>query len=112
MHLATLGRHEALVSMLIKKGLDVNAKGHDGETALLQAANIGHVAIAQLLMKEGADVREEIRLVRRRYIGQQRMDARPSSSCCLSEAQSKPTQKMIPVEHRCHMLPREGTRPW
>ena len=35
LHLATFGRHEALVSMLIKKGLDVNAKGHDGETALL-----------------------------------------------------------------------------
>ena len=49
LHLATLGRCEALVSMLIKKGLDVNAKGHDGETALLQAAKIGHVAIAQLL---------------------------------------------------------------
>lgn len=49
LHLATLGRYEALVSMLIKKGLDVNAKGHDGETALLQAAKIGHVAIAQLL---------------------------------------------------------------
>ena len=43
--------------MLIKKGLDVNAKGHDGETALLQAAKIGHVAIAQLPMKEGVDVR-------------------------------------------------------
>jgi ankyrin repeat protein len=49
LHLTTLGRHEALVSMLIKKGLDVNAKGRDGETALLQAAKIGHVAIAQLL---------------------------------------------------------------
>ena len=32
------------------------------------------MAIAQLLIKEGADVRG---LVRRRYLGPQRMDARP-----------------------------------
>lgn len=82
------------------------------ERALLQAAKIGHVAIAQLLMKGGQTLGEETRLVGRRNLGQQRMDARPPSSCCLSQTQSKPTQEMIPAEHRRHMLPRKSTRPW
>jgi len=39
----------------------------------------------------------ETELVGRRHLRQQRIDARPSLSCCLSQAESKPTQEMIPV---------------
>jgi len=45
-----------MVKLLIDKGADVNAKVHDGETALMAAAQNADLDIVRLLLKEGADV--------------------------------------------------------
>lgn len=41
---------------LLKKGVDVNAKGTNGETALWMAAGAGHTEIVEALLERGADV--------------------------------------------------------
>ena len=46
---------QALVRLLIERGVDVNAKGVDGTTALHHAVNADHLTIADLLLRAGAD---------------------------------------------------------
>ena len=48
--------HEAIVSLLLEKGADVNAKNNDGWTPLHWASENGHEAIVSLLLEKGADV--------------------------------------------------------
>jgi ankyrin repeat protein len=45
--------------LLLEKGADVNAKTHDGHTALQLAAAKGHETVARLLLEKGADVNAE-----------------------------------------------------
>jgi len=44
------------IELFLKAGMDVNARGSNGETALMQAAVNNNVEIVKLLMKKGADV--------------------------------------------------------
>src|SRR5262249_943256 len=45
-----------VVGMLLETGADANASNEDGQTALMLAARTGSVAVAELLVKHGADV--------------------------------------------------------
>src|SRR5829696_2414303 len=47
--------NQALVRQLIERGVDVNAKGVDGATALHRAVNSDHLTVADLLLHAGAD---------------------------------------------------------
>ena len=42
--------------LLLEKGVDLNAKTHDSQTALHLAAEKGHEMVAQLLLEKGATV--------------------------------------------------------
>ncbi len=46
----------AEITKLLEKGVDVNAKDFQGETALMVAALKGHLDIAKLLVENGADI--------------------------------------------------------
>ncbi len=46
----------ATVKILLKNGVDVNAKDKAGWTALMKAINKGHKEIAKELINKGADV--------------------------------------------------------
>jgi ankyrin repeat protein len=46
---------QALVRLLIDRGVDVNAKGVDGTTALHHAVHADHLQIADMLLRVGAD---------------------------------------------------------
>lgn len=56
------GGDPALAKLLIEKGVDVNAKAHDGWTALLLAAMYGHREMVMVLIENGADVNQRKRL--------------------------------------------------
>ena len=53
---AALGKYEAIVRLLLKKGADVNTKNKIGETALYLAAERGDEAVVQQLLEKGADI--------------------------------------------------------
>jgi ankyrin repeat protein len=44
------------VQQLLDKGVDVNAKDSNGETALMEAAGNGHTEVVKQLLAKGADV--------------------------------------------------------
>lgn len=44
-----------MVKLLLKKGVDPNAKGNDGWSPLMRAAGTGHDAMVALLLERGAD---------------------------------------------------------
>lgn len=58
-HLAACEGHTECVSLLIKKGADVNRKDNCGTTPLFEALRAGHDAAAQLLVNSGAKTRLE-----------------------------------------------------
>lgn len=47
---------EELVSLLVGKGADVNAKSSKGHSAMSYSARYGHLAIVQYLLNHGAEV--------------------------------------------------------
>ncbi len=49
LHTAALQGNAAIVQLLLAHGADPNAKGNDGITPLLLAANQGHLGVARLL---------------------------------------------------------------
>ena len=51
---AVRARDEAAVRTLLDQGVDVNEQQGDGSTALHFAANLDHLAIADLLIRAGA----------------------------------------------------------
>lgn len=53
LHIAASEGHVALVEILIKNGLDVEAKDKNGQSPLFLASQAGHLQIATLLLKEG-----------------------------------------------------------
>ena len=57
---ATRAGHIEAVKQHLAKGTDVNEKKSNGETSLHDAADYGHKEIAELLIKEGADVNPRI----------------------------------------------------
>ena len=57
---ATRAGHIEAVKQHLAKGTDVNEKKGNGETSLHDAADYGHKEIAELLIKEGADVNPRI----------------------------------------------------
>jgi ankyrin repeat protein len=48
--------HEAVMQLLLKHMVDVDAKDNDERMALHQAAENGHEAVVQLLLKHMVDV--------------------------------------------------------
>jgi uncharacterized protein len=48
--------HKQIIELLVMRGVDVNARGNFGETALMMAAYWGHNDIVELLLRENADV--------------------------------------------------------
>ncbi|MBN1798973.1 MAG: ankyrin repeat domain-containing protein [Spirochaetales bacterium] len=48
--------HKKIIDLLILRGVNVNARGSFGETALMMAAYWGHKEIVQLLLHKRADV--------------------------------------------------------
>jgi ankyrin repeat protein len=51
--------HEMVTTMLLQKGVNVNARDRDGRTALHLAADEGHEMVVRLLPGNGADVSAE-----------------------------------------------------
>jgi ankyrin repeat protein len=54
LHLAVWGDHKSTVELLVQHGADVNSTNKNLETPLHFAAKVGSLAIAKLLLKEGA----------------------------------------------------------
>jgi uncharacterized protein len=55
LHSACSARNFGIVAMLLKQGVDVNARQHGGWTALHSAASHGDLPLVELLLKTGAD---------------------------------------------------------
>lgn len=43
------------INYLIKKGVDINHRGKNGQTALLSASHWGYYHVVEALLKHGAD---------------------------------------------------------
>jgi ankyrin repeat protein len=56
-HIAALGGHHRLISVLVNFGADVNAQMPQGRTALMIASGYDHTRTIVELLKNGADVR-------------------------------------------------------
>lgn len=56
LHIAGIYGRKDICIILIKKGLDVNAKDFKGMTPLIAASYFGHYEVAKLLIKNGADI--------------------------------------------------------
>lgn len=57
LHLAALRGYDAILTLLLDRGHDVNAQAHDGETPLWFAVRAGKHDIARQLMCRGADTK-------------------------------------------------------
>lgn len=58
-HIAAHHGHDEIIEFLLRKGLEVNAKGNSGETALHRAVGHGHLSCVKLLLAEEAQVGEK-----------------------------------------------------
>jgi uncharacterized protein len=56
LHAAAAGKHTDVVKLLLEFGTSANAQQHGGWTALHAAAQHGDIAMAQVLIDNGADV--------------------------------------------------------
>lgn len=56
--LAVGNGHLEIVKIILDSGVDVNAKFHDGGTALMEASNEGQISIVKFLLTKGAKVDE------------------------------------------------------
>jgi len=54
--MASMKGYIDIVNLLIENGVNVNAKGNNGWTALMHASSGGYLAIVEILIKNGADV--------------------------------------------------------
>jgi ankyrin repeat protein len=53
---ASKNGHADTVRILLNRGADVNAKEHNGDTALHGAASAGHIDVVRLLLEKGGDI--------------------------------------------------------
>ena len=56
LHYAACGGHEAVVSVLISNGANVEEHNENGHTPLMEAASAGHVGVAKILLNAGAGI--------------------------------------------------------
>jgi len=56
LHVAVRAENQQVISTLLRRGADMEAKSHDGETTLLYAVRKGNRSIVELLLQNGADV--------------------------------------------------------
>lgn len=56
LHLAVLSGHKAVVQLLIRAGIDLNATDHEGNTALHMAVSAGFIDIITVLLLKSADL--------------------------------------------------------
>lgn len=59
LHIACKNGHNEIVSYLLQKGADVNARDWNGDTALHASVSQRHVPTVALLLEHGADPRKE-----------------------------------------------------
>jgi ankyrin repeat protein len=59
LHSATVSRSMAIVTLLVERGADVNARQHGGWTPLHAAAFNGDLAMAEYLVAHGADLSQK-----------------------------------------------------
>lgn len=52
--IATIEDHAGIVRILLDEGADTSVAGHDGVTALIVAAQLGHLGVAKMLIEAGA----------------------------------------------------------
>ncbi|KAH0541631.1 hypothetical protein FGG08_003921 [Glutinoglossum americanum] len=75
LHWGTSRGQEAIVRLLLNKGVDVNAQNEDGQTALHEAVHRCYLGIAQLLLANGADakVRDKVGWTALHYVEHEAM---------------------------------------
>ena len=58
---AVINMHYETMKVLLESGADVQAKSNQGGTALMAAAIVGDLTMAQALLDKGADVHARLR---------------------------------------------------